>query len=253
MPHGAYHAGVLKALEEAGVKIDVMAGQGVGGGRGRARRRRRGIASVGSKGNLAQRSSQILLPVENVRARGRMACVPVHGPDACDVGSARDRPRVRVGALADRCGPYSCWRAADNRRRGRHRGSSRFKAAIRRKENRGGGCWERRWTGTARRSTFAGALWELLHAGGPVRNPTRADVGRRYAEVFDESVGQPGFRELMIVATDLDSRRDIVAALLRDPFRRDFVARDPGKSGGRKSSIWRGRVASMHSTSSRRR
>src|SRR5688572_6387070 len=28
--HGAYHAGVLRALQEAGVKIDVIAGQGVG-------------------------------------------------------------------------------------------------------------------------------------------------------------------------------------------------------------------------------
>ena len=30
--HGAYHAGVLRALQEAGVKIDVMAGQGIGAG-----------------------------------------------------------------------------------------------------------------------------------------------------------------------------------------------------------------------------
>ncbi len=28
--HGAYHAGVLRALQEAGVKIDVVAGQGIG-------------------------------------------------------------------------------------------------------------------------------------------------------------------------------------------------------------------------------
>ena len=28
--HGAYHAGVLKALQEAGVKVDVMAGHGIG-------------------------------------------------------------------------------------------------------------------------------------------------------------------------------------------------------------------------------
>ena len=28
--HGAYHAGVLRALQEAGVKIDVVAGEGVG-------------------------------------------------------------------------------------------------------------------------------------------------------------------------------------------------------------------------------
>src|SRR4030095_2028933 len=30
--HGAYHAGVLRALQEAGVKIDLIAGQGVGAG-----------------------------------------------------------------------------------------------------------------------------------------------------------------------------------------------------------------------------
>jgi len=30
--HGAYHAGVLRAMQEAGVKIDVIAGQGVGAG-----------------------------------------------------------------------------------------------------------------------------------------------------------------------------------------------------------------------------
>jgi hypothetical protein len=30
--HGAYHAGVLRAFQEAGVKIDVVAGQGAGAG-----------------------------------------------------------------------------------------------------------------------------------------------------------------------------------------------------------------------------
>ena len=30
--HGAYHAGVLRALQEAGVKIDVLAGHGIGAG-----------------------------------------------------------------------------------------------------------------------------------------------------------------------------------------------------------------------------
>jgi hypothetical protein len=30
--HGAYHAGVLRALQEAGVKIDILAGHGVGAG-----------------------------------------------------------------------------------------------------------------------------------------------------------------------------------------------------------------------------
>src|SRR5678815_4086327 len=30
--HGAYHAGVLRALQQAGVKIDIVAGQGIGTG-----------------------------------------------------------------------------------------------------------------------------------------------------------------------------------------------------------------------------
>ena len=30
--HGAYHAGVLRALHEAGVKIDLVAGHGIGAG-----------------------------------------------------------------------------------------------------------------------------------------------------------------------------------------------------------------------------
>ena len=30
--HGAYHAGVLRALQEAGVKIDILAGHGIGAG-----------------------------------------------------------------------------------------------------------------------------------------------------------------------------------------------------------------------------
>ena len=31
--HGAYHAGVLRALQEAGDKIDLLAGHGIGAGR----------------------------------------------------------------------------------------------------------------------------------------------------------------------------------------------------------------------------
>ena len=54
-------------------------------------------------------------------------------------------------------------------------------------------------------------------------------MGRRYSEVLAESLGQPGFCELMMVATDLDARRDVVAALLREPFRREFIAPRPGR------------------------
>jgi hypothetical protein len=45
--------------------------------------------------------------------------------------------------------------------------------------------------------------------------------------VLSENLGQPGFRELMMIVTDVDTRSDIVAALLREPFRRQFTARRP--------------------------
>jgi hypothetical protein len=53
--------------------------------------------------------------------------------------------------------------------------------------------------------------------------------------VLGDSIGQPGFRELMLVATDLDARRDVVAALLREPYRREFLA--PRLDRERKSEV----------------
>jgi hypothetical protein len=47
--------------------------------------------------------------------------------------------------------------------------------------------------------------------------------------VLVENLGQPGFRELVLTATDLDVRRDIVGALLAEPHRRDFLAPRVGR------------------------
>jgi len=75
---------------------------------------------------------------------------------------------------------------------------------------------------------FSQNIWQLIR--GASRDPQPPpDSGRRYADVLADSLGQPGFRELMIVATDLDARGDVVAALLREPYRRDFIAPRPGR------------------------
>jgi hypothetical protein len=47
--------------------------------------------------------------------------------------------------------------------------------------------------------------------------------------VLTENLGQPGFRELLAIATDVDARRDVVVTLLREPFRRDFMLPRPGR------------------------
>ncbi len=71
-------------------------------------------------------------------------------------------------------------------------------------------------------------MWQLVRGAARDVHPPR-EAGLRYAEVLAENIGQPGFRELMIVATDLDARGDVVAALLREPYRRDFIAPRPGR------------------------
>ncbi len=62
--HGAYHAGVLRALHEAGVKIDVVAGQGIGAGGAALAAIGGGGAPVGGHGHLALAAREIALRVE---------------------------------------------------------------------------------------------------------------------------------------------------------------------------------------------
>jgi hypothetical protein len=79
------------------------------------------------------------------------------------------------------------------------------------------------------REWFATAIWDLIRGAAPVARPSMTVLGRRYSEVLLENLGQPGFRELVIVATDLDGRRDVVAALLTELHRRDFLAPRVGR------------------------
>jgi hypothetical protein len=223
--HGAYHAGVLKALQEAGVKIDVMAGHGVGAAAA-ALAAIDGASRLWSekgvwRGGAARSLYQLKLPV---RVAAWFAGLLTAAVLAASLFAVSDDgpPRwlavaalvlagatlvVLVGAAIERRPPVR--RAAAARPWWRVLGAPLDPAAA--------------------SSAFAGALWELLQGGAAVARATSAIIGRRYAEVLAESVGQPGFRELMIVATDLDSRRDVVAALLREPFRHDFVAPRAGE------------------------
>jgi len=76
-----------------------------------------------------------------------------------------------------------------------------------------------------------GELWSLIRGAAGLATPGRAELGRRYLELLSENLGQPGFRELLIVAHDMDARRDVLFALLSDGHRQRFFARDA--NGGR--------------------
>jgi len=67
--------------------------------------------------------------------------------------------------------------------------------------------------------------WDLLRGAAQLTQPMRADLARRYIELLSDNLGQPGFRELLIAVHDLDARRDLVFALVGEERRRDLVRR----------------------------
>ena len=64
------------------------------------------------------------------------------------------------------------------------------------------------------------SVWRLLKGGAAIRTPDAKDLSRRYAELLAENLGQPGFRELLLVVHDMDAHCDLVFGLVRDPFRK---------------------------------
>src|SRR5262245_27787056 len=68
-------------------------------------------------------------------------------------------------------------------------------------------------------------LWELIRGAAQLKQPARKDLARRYAELLADNLGQPGFRELLIVAHDVDAGRDLIFALVSEGRRRDLLRR----------------------------
>lgn len=68
-------------------------------------------------------------------------------------------------------------------------------------------------------------LWDMLRGATQVKQPAAAELARRYVEVVAENAGQPGFRELLLVAHDIDARRDLLFALVGEHRRRDLIRR----------------------------
>jgi hypothetical protein len=75
-------------------------------------------------------------------------------------------------------------------------------------------------------------LWNLIRGAAPITVPPPKELGRRYVELVGENLGQPGFREILIAVHDMDARRDLIFALLSAPHRARFFSR-PGTEGVR--------------------
>ncbi|HYN07650.1 MAG TPA: hypothetical protein VES67_09690 [Vicinamibacterales bacterium] len=74
-------------------------------------------------------------------------------------------------------------------------------------------------------ATLVDALWKLVRGASNEPRPAQAEIGRRYVDVLTDNFGQPGFREVLVGVHDLDARRDLVASVLPPQAHEAFEAR----------------------------
>jgi hypothetical protein len=91
--------------------------------------------------------------------------------------------------------------------------------------------------GTAAAQHFTGGMWDLLKGGTTLKTPGAEDLSRRFSELLFENLGQPGFSELLLTVHDLDARRDLVFGLVREPYRRTLFP-PPGGPGVRRAEAF---------------
>ena len=253
---GAYHAGVLRALTEAGVRVDIVAGVGIGvvgacfaaidgaaplwrpdgfwrqKGVGRLYPWRRILRWLGLC--CAAAAAVVAIPI------ALLAAGAVVYPAAFLLGRAHLNAAAALSDgyaallheafLPDRllawtadlallvlvAGLVSVGMAAmRGRLKGRHREQGRlwwraFGAPISAKEAI---------------DFWRLAMWRLISGGAQAPQPDPVQLSRRYSEVLADNLGQPGFRELIALVHDLDARRDLVMAVLAEPYRSSFFGR----------------------------
>lgn len=227
--HGAYHAGTLRALQEAGVKIDIVAGHGIGAATA-ALAAIDGGARLWEQGGLWRNESIAgVLPWRwPLRAAGWLLLVLVGVLVlpllllALGLVSALPLLVPRIGLAIILILVLTLFGAVTMARR---------QARVARRVS---GRWWWRLVGAPfdpepLRTAIGSSIWQLIRGAGGDAPPASVLFGRRLSEVLAENLGQPGFRELMIVTSDLDTRRDLVAALLREPYRQEFVAARAGR------------------------
>jgi hypothetical protein len=234
---GAYHAGVLKALDEAGVRIDLMVGSGVGvlaaafgaaasgsvlyGDQGlwreisasRVFRLRPGLRFLRSLGLVAL--SAFLVPAFLALLLGLLL------PAFLAVDFARpgfmNRLLETLAAVAPGLRLFFVIALAAPTFIALLFLLVRGAAILRRSGRRFGESLESAFDLKGMEAKLARRLWEV--ARGPAVNesaPATSEVGRQFAALIAENAGQPGFRALVLRAASLDARNPLVLKLVPD-------------------------------------
>jgi hypothetical protein len=267
---GAYHAGVLRALHEAGIKIDLVCGRGVGSVAavlssvdGAARLwddkglwRANDVASLYRwrwpvrvlLAAVAGIAGVLLSPLlfvaaglltylvglflgmagldlgADVMQRYASALAAAFAPGALPTWLPRlVTLAVLVAAIALVLGTFIASRTAPLRRRSSGPRSWALLGAP--------------LDGARATQHFVNGIWDLLRGGGNVRVPAEPDLSRRFTELLQDNLAQPGFSELLLTVHDLDARRDLVFGLVRDPYRRALFP-PPTATGPRRAEAF---------------
>ena len=264
---GAYHAGVLRALHEAGIKVDLVGGRGAGAASAM-------FAAIDGGGRLWEASGIWKDPSSRrlygwrrplryaafaVAVAGMLLLIPVSllalavvVGVAGMVATLAGLERVGAGMTA----AYTSWiqtlfhpavlptviprlvllalivaviiLTAD--------AVAAFARQRTRRRSRVGS-FARLFGAPLSAESFvercAAELWSLIRGAAPLAAPGRPELARKYVELLADNLGQPGFRELLVTVHDMDARRDVVFALLNQSYRPRFFSRPVPEPGAR--------------------
>ena len=249
---GAYHAGVLRALHEAGVKIDVVSGRGVGvvsalfaaidaapklweaGGvwQGRTVRMYGWRPALRWAGMLVLIGTAMLAIPLLVLAAAVIAYPLSFLVQMINVDTGYRLASWYASLVRDAFSPealptviprlvtlfFTAGAAVLVASSIRIRTDRRYARPTDRRH-----WWVRLigspWTADPGVRHFRALLWQLFLGPVSMKPPPAAELSRRYAELLFDNLGQPGFRELIVTTLDLETRGDVVFAAL-GPARR---------------------------------